>query len=1313
MATVDRKTGIIAAFVLCLNTFAGIPEIRFSYNRSLRADFGGTEQKTEEAVGNYGEAGVQVKQISGTDRNIKQQLLPGVSGMGLKLGRSCDGKANQIFMYDLSAAKLSPAGGTVSFWIRPLDWDGRDKNFHNFISLRGTTRLFINYTPNREISFSLIEGKKNSTVRKTAVKWQKGAWHHIAAAWDKKIIQLYIDGVPAGAMENRISSEKNYKQLILGEYWAGDPGSSVIDELQIFSGKLAPEKIRKLYEAHQNIQLSNAAPLEFTVAEKSVKTDGVIGVEEYSFSAEGFRTVAKGTAVYSSIQNRWYCAWDDKFFYAALKAPGGRLLTSATKRDSHVYDDDCVEFFIQHPVNKKIYQFIFNSRGTVFDSFGGDPAWNSKQLRCASRADKNNWQIEFAIPWQDVNIVPADGMQLRMNLCRSIRIPKRGLSIVPLPNNAYNDPPNFAAVTLKKISPEIHFAPFGKLFNGMIDSQAALTSPADDRVTAMLDVDSQLQPLHFKKSFSIEGRKKQTVPLKGSFRKNNILDISLRSEKYGTLYRTGLDVRETTPARYSFVHTDLEKQEIVITCENAAAGGEKSLLRVTLTPAKGGKKVMDKTVSVPNDKLSVQCRFPLNDIPCGEYKLEYYLSGTDGKVYAQDWEYYGRFSGRERRFNATAGLEDTIPAPFTRPVAGKNTYSCWSRKIRFGEKGLISSIISSGKEMLSGEILFKINGKSINFKPQLIRKNNCSAEYLLTPVTAPFPFKINMRAEFDGLLYFTVVLPAGKTVNSAELFLPLDRRYVDSYDDCASIFYRHSLDKVKQKTFLQNPAENHFFWLGNYDRGIMGGNENMRNWYLKNKQNGYQLDVSGTGVCMTMRFIDTPLKTEKERRFSFYLQPTPVRPLRSAALRKIRMENNPFVPEKVPYINANMWQPYYTDLFDHKNKDFITVPKSLARYCENARSGKWRVFWYCAPKGTSPYSYEWNYWGEDWIEPEPALGNYRQDLVYTTREAKIKGIWTNACLKSRSFFNFKLRQLEDFINAPEFHASDLYFDLGWPRKCGNAFHGCAWTDEFGYQHRNYDLFALREFNLRMVRHIQKKRPDAMLLGHLQQTRTPADSFYDLLIFGEPYNHRIYLNGGNYYDILTPELAKIAYGYRSREALIQFGPNLIRPYSLFAPDKLKTYDARKPENDAAILHLLGYVMVNGLETCEMYPGHGTKRFIEWRAAQDSVGWDENLIFHPYWEKSGTPAVQAAKADDKVLISSYINPKTGKAAAAVLNDQDKTVSCHLLLDAPKLTGTGNKLICRSVFENKTFAPIKKGLDLVLKPRQFIMLTIESAQ
>ena len=96
-------------------------------------------------------------------------------------------------------------------------------------------------------------------------------------------------------------------------------------------------------------------------------------------------------------------------------------MTSATERDSHVYDDDCVEFFIQHPVNKKIYQFIFNSRGTVFDSFGGDPAWNSKQLRCASRADQNSWQIEFAIPWEDVGIVPADGMQLRMNLCRSIR----------------------------------------------------------------------------------------------------------------------------------------------------------------------------------------------------------------------------------------------------------------------------------------------------------------------------------------------------------------------------------------------------------------------------------------------------------------------------------------------------------------------------------------------------------------------------------------------------------------------------------------------------------------------------------------------------------------------------------------------------------------------------------------------------------------------------------------------------------------------------------------------------------------------------
>ena len=1291
-----------------VNVFAAVPDIQFSFNRSLRADFGGNGIRTEEAVGNYGETGIQAKQLSGNDKSIKQQLVSGVSGLGLKLGRSSDGKSNQIYMYDLSSAKLSPKAGTVSFWVRPLDWDGKDKNFHNFISLRGSTRLFINYSSRREISFSLLEGKNVSSVKKSAVKWQKNAWHHIAAAWNDKLIQLYVDGVPAGAMENRINSSKNYKQLILGEYWAGNPGNSVIDDLLIFSRKLEPEKIRKLYEKHQAAQFTNEAPLEFSVARKTPNVDGKIGKNEYPFSAEGLRVVAKGSAVYSSIQNRWYCAWDEKNFYAALKAPGGKLLTAADTRDGHVYNDDCVEFFIQHPVNKKVYQFIFNSKGTVFDSSGGNPAWNSAGLKCASIANDKSWQIEFAIPWKDINIVPRSDMPLRINLCRSNQTPRRGLSIVPLPNNAYNDPPDFAKVFLKKDSPEIHWGAFGKLFDGVINSNIEIHSPQTDKAILTLDVDSQLQPYHFKKKIALAAGTTAVIPFKGFFRKNNILDIALLSEKHGVLYRTGIEVKEATPARYSYIYTDLKKQEIVIVCENAAAGGGQSRLRVTLTSA-AGKVVMDKTVVVPNDKLSVQCRFPLGNIPCGEYRLKHYLSDNSGKVYAQDWEYYGRFSGKEPRFNATAGLEDSIPAPFTKLTAKENTCSCWGRQIKIGGKGLISSVVSAGKEILKRSIEFKIDGKTLHFKPQLVKQNNCTAEYLLTPVNAKSRLKIQMRAEFDGLLWFTVILPAGETVKSAELLLPLDRKFVDSYDDCASIFYRHNLNKQKNGTFIQNPAENPFFWLGSYDRGIMGGNGNMRGWYLKNKKNGYQLEVRPDKVCMTVRFIDTPIKLTKERRFSFYLHPTPVRPLRSKSLRKIRMEGNPFIPEKVPYINANMWQPHYTKLFDHKTKAFMNLPNSLERYCKNAGNGKWRVFWYCAPKGTSPYSYEWNYFGEDWVEPEPALGNYRQDLVYTTREAKIKGIWTNACLESRSFFNFKLRQIQNFIEDPNIHAYDLYYDLGWPRKCGNTLHGCAWVDEFGYQHRNYDLLAMREFNLRTVRHLQKKRKDALLLGHLQQTRTPADSFYDLLIFGEPYNHRIYLNGGSYYDILTPELARIAYGYRAKEALVEFGPNLIRPYSLFAPEKLKTYDAKKPENDAAILHLLGYVMVNGLETCEMYPGHGTTRFIEWRAAQDVVGWDENITFYPFWAKGGHPAYIAKNASEKLLVSSYVNSKTGKAVVAVLNDQPKSVSCRLLLDAKKLTGGTGKMICRSVFEKKTFSATEKFLDLQLKPRQFMMLTI----
>jgi hypothetical protein len=50
------------------------------------------------------------------------------------------------------------------------------------------------------------------------------------------------------------------------------------------------------------------------------------------------------------------------------------------------------------------------------------------------------------------------------------------------------------------------------------------------------------------------------------------------------------------------------------------------------------------------------------------------------------------------------GTEDTVPPPWTLPVAAETQYSCWGRTYSFGGGGLVSSVKSQAKELLADPV---------------------------------------------------------------------------------------------------------------------------------------------------------------------------------------------------------------------------------------------------------------------------------------------------------------------------------------------------------------------------------------------------------------------------------------------------------------------------------------------------------------------------------------------------------------------------------------------------------------------------------
>ncbi|NOZ21272.1 MAG: LamG domain-containing protein, partial [Planctomycetes bacterium] len=128
----------------------------------------------------------------------------GLSGRGVRFNRE-EGVAECAFP---AKGCIDPAQGTVALHFRP-NWSGEDYAIRNLFSWPGpanksgganaagslTLYTFRYKQPLQELWFWLDDsGGGNNTAKTCIAEWKKGEWHHLAATWDARYIQIYIDG---------------------------------------------------------------------------------------------------------------------------------------------------------------------------------------------------------------------------------------------------------------------------------------------------------------------------------------------------------------------------------------------------------------------------------------------------------------------------------------------------------------------------------------------------------------------------------------------------------------------------------------------------------------------------------------------------------------------------------------------------------------------------------------------------------------------------------------------------------------------------------------------------------------------------------------------------------------------------------------------------------------------------------------------------------------------------------------------------------------------------------------------------------------
>ncbi len=634
------------------------------------------------------------------------------------------------------------------------------------------------------------------------------------------------------------------------------------------------------------------------------------------------------------------------------------------------------------------------------------------------------------------------------------------------------------------------------------------------------------------------------------------------------------------------------------------------------------------------------------------------------------------------------GTDDTVPPPWTVPVAGERSYSCWGRDYALGGKGLVSSIRSAGEELLAASVSVELNGKCLSFGVSCATQGVSFAEYDLVASGGDAPVRARLRAEFDGFLWLDVTwggAGSGK-VRSLKVNVPVRRALVDGFDRCCGTRDDEPLPPGKTGTWIYNPGREPYFWLGNGSRGLMGGVDSLRGWRRRARQGGYRLDVDKSAATLTMDLVDEPCDASSPRTFGFYLEATPTKPknLELAALPADRLER---------------W--CQTDaIFDIKWPGCYKTER-LAKFRALQHAGK-RVFYYGSTKAVSPMSPLWERFGEEWtMFSSPTSGIVKS--MAKTEKGRVSGTWTRGCMNCRDFLEFKLYTANGFLNDPTFEVMDLYYDVAEPQRCCNRRHGCVWTDEFGNTNHNFDMRSVREFQLRLLRLLKRKNPKGVLYGHSGPSRTPSDMLFERVVMGENYARAV---GRKlcYYDVLTPEDVRIKYASRSCDTVVDMLPQIVRGMQMHNPEAYKTYDTTAPESDRAIRHCAAYYKIFDLNIW----GNAARRFDgdQWIKADDAVtSLGPDRRYRAYYHADAP--LKAPEADPRFLWAAFSGH--GKGLLVLLNDTDNEVT-RTLVGGLRMFGFPSDE-GRDIFSGEKFRFENSRIVATLPPRESRFIRFET--
>lgn len=1122
---------------------------------------------------------------------------------------------NREFIRYTGKGNFNAQCGTVSFWVRPLNWKihGGSKYFHKMFALR---------IKNKYVFYIVRQGKMNNIAALycgatvfAKPKWELNTWHKVDVTWNSTALTLYIDGKTPSADSRQVHNfktppkfpedlSKSFIYLNDNMAWLVDPSwKTVYDEVTIYDRVLSPSEIKANYEKY--------FPSKKEIKKPFARIPAILPV-----SAQFPGKYQKPLEAYVKVSQTAKNLILDYF------VPDKNVNAQITRRDGHLWMEDSAEF---HAIGKdgKARQFIVNPAGGIYDALNGNAKWNSG-IKVETSRNKDFWRVKMMIPLSDLN--PGKTLPVNFGVTESSDTRRYySWSQPQTDTHGFGDKRYLGTIELGGKGKFIGITQLGELENGKLDVKFQ-SAPG---IKAQCDLVSA-------------GTKYQTFSRTLSAGEVD-LSVTAKTKKGKLLYAYYRDFIVNPPLLMNILGNSVTR---TIDCHVnfSASGTQKGSGVVELSG--NGKVYSSKKFSSNRGECEVILPIPEN-LPAGK---TYDVTVKFGPHTLSKKFRYPDLS----KIHARVGIDHTVPKPWHKVTTKGNKVYVLDREYDFSQGPFPVQMTSRGEKLLTRQPQFQVNGKVIKWSQVKFGKNH--GDYVELSADGTFDggkAVIKGQVWFDGMYRFDISLTPAGTLELKKLGLTWNMPRNAAKYVLVPVFKPWKKDKLLLKW---RPGENNgLLWLTGVVNGIAWSCDSDANWIIDPNKDNVVVTRNAKEAFVNINILARPAKLTQTAKYSMVLQATPPKRVDYSEREIISGARHIFPGKGRKGVDYAMLVEGWVREHQERCLGVVSAipanPEKFGKALKRLHKRGMKTYMYSMPShlGKPDPAYDYLYKacatlpGFAWEARDPV--SKEKYLIEPTCGHTLAGDWKA----------WNMDQL--YKNYPDLDG--CYFDIAGVKNCTNALHGCSGKDAFGKTFSTGTIFHLREFMLRISKIHQKYGRRFGLHSHNRYFPF-VHCFADYWMPGEEMYTPVSVNPEwAYFEGITPEAYQSAWNCEIRGMMLQ---------NLFQHSRVGGLQS-KPKSDRLFSRELH---IRSLAACVLYdnqPGPYSLGDVTPSFQLRDIRKQLNLKkakFYGYWIKP------VAKSAPKVEVSWYKLDKTAPYSHlfCVVNTNRKTVPTALVFDWKKL-------------------------------------------